>query len=82
MGQSEDCGCGAPAFRVVKQGLVMAPPRARMTNDRSTVVIWFVRYKDNDDWHGLETGTKTKLIRRHSASCVLRLRKVKRWRVQ
>ena len=37
-GQSKACRCGAPAFRVVREGLVMAPPRARMTNDRSTGV--------------------------------------------
>ena len=57
----------------LEQGLVMAPPRARMTNDRSTgvVAMMFVWNKCNYDWHGQETVAKTNLIRRHNASSVV-----------
>ena len=42
-GQSKDCSVGRRLSESLEQGLVMAPPRARMTNDRSTGVAGKVK---------------------------------------
>ena len=57
----------------LEQGLVMARPRARMTNDQSTgiVAMVFVWNKFNYDWHGWKTVKNKPHQAAHNASCVV-----------